>query len=647
MAAGVSRSSSSSAGSATTPGAKSKLPDLPGNALVLTSADEATWELEKKEYATLAECKERKSSFAPLLASFELQGRFYHAFESQGEALAGADFEAPFRRCDGKGGLVGVAVQDKVRLSLLSDLIEGVVWCHLQGAPHLALDATTVRLYQTPPPPGKRFGLWRMSLVGIGAGPQLVARSAPYQVGNESWAFNPPETLSGALIKGNLPGLYAWDAWGVGTLLAMVCGGGASASEHAGESPFAAEADAFDLTFSTQAAVSKRIKARLGDFGALLSELNEGGNGFLFRHGWVVQLLVGLLKPDPAERMSVIEAREIMTAGTQQPQRGPAASNNKGGQTSRTAGGSPGAASKKGPGSVAPPLSAEEMMRLRETFESFDVDGSGDIDADEVVGAMGKIGVKVTPEQAARVILDADSDGDGKLDFVEFTLLCQDLLQAAKSGADPELSATTVFGRKLSSTEGEPFRSLEAMITIADKGLSEVVIQARPGTPGLATNDLKNYGEVVGFRNRADGDRWDVLIAGLDQQLPEGSRHRLSAVLGVVLIKGGNHKLVVSVGGARPTPEAVRLDVDAFSSAYAATHPNVRSGNRVRFMAFEGATTRGAGTLDVKQLQLSVNDDDDDENDDNASGTGGRGDGDGLGDDDKDSPPPTFISKAF
>jgi hypothetical protein len=53
-----------------------------------------TWDLEKKEYKTLAECSERKESFAPLLESFKFKGKFYHAFSAQvkekkGEVVAG------------------------------------------------------------------------------------------------------------------------------------------------------------------------------------------------------------------------------------------------------------------------------------------------------------------------------------------------------------------------------------------------------------------------------------------------------------------------------------------------------------------------------------------------------------------------------
>jgi hypothetical protein len=125
------------------------------------------------------------------------------------------------------------------------------------------------------------------------------------------------------------------------------------------------------------------------------------------------------------------------------------------------------------------------------------------------------------------------------------------------------MNAAAVFKFRLTSTEGEPYRSLESIITIADKGLTEVLIgnrsKAAPWVPAAA---LRNYGKVVGFRNRADGDRWDVLVPGLDEQLAVGSKHRLSTVLGVILVRGGNHKLVVALGGAKPDPQAVKADID-------------------------------------------------------------------------------------
>merc|ERR1719478_145570 len=165
---------------------------------------------------------------------------------------------------------------------------------------------------------------------------------------------------------------------------------------------------------------------------------------------------------------------------------------------------------------------------------------------------MARVGVAITTEQAQALTASVDGNGDGLIDFDEFVIMMQDLPDKKLDSEEP-LTANEIFGPRFGSTQGEPFRSLESMISIADKGLCEVLIQDRTDIDyGTA---LKNYGEIVGFRNRADGDRWDIVVPGLVDQLPTDSRHRLSAVLGVIMLKGGNHKLVVALGGSKPDPE--------------------------------------------------------------------------------------------
>lgn len=190
------------------------VPKLPPNALVIAAVDQPTWELECREYRALEEASEAPTNaFAPRLASFQLKGTYYHAFENLGRPLQDLDFTAVLSRDDEPGAPLPLSVSDRLRLTLIRDLLDAVHWCHLQGEPHLALDNRAVRIFREDPPGPRRRGFWRLHLVGIGAGPQLITRTQVFQLGNESWPYNPPETLSGALLKGNLPGLYAWDAW--------------------------------------------------------------------------------------------------------------------------------------------------------------------------------------------------------------------------------------------------------------------------------------------------------------------------------------------------------------------------------------------------------------------------------------------------
>ena len=150
-------------------------------------------------------------------------------------------------------------------------------------------------------------------------------------------------------------------------------------------------------------------------------------------------------------------------------------------------------------------------------------------------------------------------------------------------GGPNELSRFRRLAREAPS--GEPFRSLEAMLNIGSRGGAYVTMQRRPWDDNGEV--IINYGEVIGFRNRADGDRWDIYAPGLPSELPLGEAHKLCRVLGVVLIKGGNHKLVVELDNVKPTSrDAVAADVRAFQRIYAKVHPGV-SVNRIRYLSME------------------------------------------------------------
>lgn len=559
---------------------KDSVPKLPSSALVIAAVDEATWELECREYKALEEAPEAPRSFAPRLASFLLKGSHYHAFENVGAPLKELDFEAVLSRDDEPGAPLPIPVSDRLRLTLVKDLLDAVHWCHLQGEPHLALDNCAVRVFREEPPGPKRRGFWRLNVVGIGAGPQLITKTQVFQLGNESWPFNPPETLSGALLKGNLPGLYAWDAWSVGVLITMICGGYT-------DSPFDSQPELRSLTFSAQSAVAKRVRSNFADFSDFMSVLNSDGGGFLFRHGWLVEIIVGLLKQDPDQRMSVVAAWEIMTSS----------------MTSSAKKASPNGSRSSSAASKGGKLTAGQLGILRDLFNDFDTDRSGDISDDEVVAALARMGTTISLDKANKMINEVDSNGDARIDFGEFVEMTEDLVSSRNGPVN--LSASEVFGRRFSSNQGEPYRSLEAMISIADKGLCEVVIQDRDNDDaGVA--GLKNYGEIVGFRNRADGDRWDIFAPGLDVQLPADSRHRLTAVFGVLLIKGGNHKLAVGLQNFKPDPARVKADVEKFIDDYADTHKNVASKRRIRYLELDDPYSRPAGSLEIDPSLLDI-----------------------------------------
>ena len=58
---------------------------------------------------------------------------------------------------------------------------------------------------------------------------------------------------------------------------------------------------------------------------------------------------------------------------------------------------------------------------LHQAFKIFDKDGSGTISAVELRHAMTNIGEKLSDEEVEGILQDADVNGDGQLDFYEFS----------------------------------------------------------------------------------------------------------------------------------------------------------------------------------------------------------------------------------
>jgi hypothetical protein len=77
---------------------------------------------------------------------------------------------------------------------------------------------------------------------------------------------------------------------------------------------------------------------------------------------------------------------------------------------------------------------AQSLEAMREAFDSCDEDGSGEVDAEELVEAMSYMGVHMSVEVATATISSLDSDKNGTLGFDEFYKLMtgQDLSEPEK-----------------------------------------------------------------------------------------------------------------------------------------------------------------------------------------------------------------------
>ena len=454
-------------------------------------------------------------------------------------------------------------------------------------------------------------------------------------------------------------------AWAVGVLLAMLCGSRSA-------SPFDSEADWTRGTLTVEQAVrdadvglappstcTARTQPRLhpsrphpqvrtqitavqADYGGFLLGLDAGSAGFVFRHGWVVRLLLGLLAEDPTQRLTVHQAWEIATeatAGTV-PLGAPEFAADELGAAAPL--GSP-ALAPDGPTDAAATAAAEE--RSTSSAEAVDDAKVALIRMAGVPTALPPLGERraeripeqppqqqqqpppspspppsqqqqqqrppqrppLSPQQQRRRQPPQQPRGQqqqprGQQQQPRGQQQEQPpqpqqqrrLLRRPAGGgvsASDERNAQAPRPNELErfrslaakDSSGEPFRSLEAMLNIADRGGAYISIQRRPW-PGV-----KNYGEVIGFRNRADGDRWDVFVPGLSEELPEGEPLPLRKVLGVVLVKGGNHKLAVELHPPYALDEAakeqVALDIKAFTTAYVQTH--TVSAARVKYLALD------------------------------------------------------------
>lgn len=417
-------------------------PQLPSDALVIVEPDADVWNGEIVEHNGLNADPLTPRPLQSYLGSFQLPpsgragdaGQYCHAFEGGGVALAEFDWRSAAN--------LTLPMSDDERLALVFDVLDAVSartqpdptrapprpalsarsavaqvnHLHCRGAAHLDLNSLNLRVA-----PVGTDGRSRLLFVGLGAAVRLQVRRKrfAYQVSSRA-GFNAPELLSTApLLESNLRSLLLMDAWSVGVLVTMICGS-------ANESPFDAEPTWSKRQFTKDDATRAAIDASLGAFAGFLSRIDAGGGGFLFRHGWLVRIIIGMLTRDPARRLTVHDAWRIARDNRPQPPAAPAPTHSV----------------------VPPPL-------------------------------------KATPG-------------------------------ARPPGAPPALSRFRKDVPTNGKQSAEPFRSLEAMVNIAERGRTSVLIEKRERWPGV-----KNYGEVIGFRNRADGDRWDVFVPGLDYELDE------------------------------------------------------------------------------------------------------------------------------
>jgi len=137
---------------------------------------------------------------------------------------------------------------------------------------------------------------------------------------------------------------------------------------------------------------------------------------------------------------------------------------------------------KRKSGGKTPELTEDQKQEIREAFDLFDTDGSGQIDAKELKVALRALGFDAQKEEVRKMISDADKDGSGFVPYPEFLDLMttkmgerdskEEILKAFRLFDDDETGKISFKNlRRVANELGESMtdEELQEMIDEADR----------------------------------------------------------------------------------------------------------------------------------------------------------------------------------
>merc|ERR1712205_39229 len=119
-------------------------------------------------------------------------------------------------------------------------------------------------------------------------------------------------------------------------------------------------------------------------------------------------------------------------------------------------------------------LTEEQKQEIKEAFDLFDTDGSGNIDAKELENAMQALGFEPKKAEIKKMVDDLDKDGDGTVDWDEFVLLMSGKM-SDKDLKDDMIKAFKLFDSD--STGKVSFKNLEAVAKELGESMSKEELQ--------------------------------------------------------------------------------------------------------------------------------------------------------------------------
>ena len=108
-----------------------------------------------------------------------------------------------------------------------------------------------------------------------------------------------------------------------------------------------------------------------------------------------------------------------------------------------------------------PGLSVDEVEEIKEAFDIFDADASGEISISELIGSMKSLGFDTKNPAIYKMIAEMDADGNGVIDFEEFL----DMMTARISEKNTRADLERVF--KLFDEAREGHITVQALARVA------------------------------------------------------------------------------------------------------------------------------------------------------------------------------------